>query len=169
MNPLLISQLPPVIEKYKAKQQTEKQAQASTSTSLPSTSPVPSSSSHSSFPVGTSPVDKADILDRCVLLMINEAVYILTEGIAARAEDIDLAMIMGTGFAPYAGGLLNYADQRGLDNIVHRLVHFTHLYGDRFKPHPELIRMAKNGQRFFPNRPDIKKLTRITNLPRSKL
>ena len=101
--------------------------------------------------------------------MINEAAYILSEHIASKPEDIDLAMIMGTGFAPYEGGLLSYADHRGLDIIVPRLIVLTHQHGVRFRPHPLLIQMQKNGQGFFPHRPDPKLLTPITKLPRSKL
>lgn len=53
--------------------------------------------------------------------MVNEASLILTDKIAQSAEDVDIGMVWGTGFPAYRGGLLQYADHRGLDNIVKRL------------------------------------------------
>lgn len=111
----------------------------------------------------------ADVVDRCVLLMVNEAAYILNEGIAKRPEDLDLAMVMGTGFAPYFGGVLSYADQRGIDKIVARLSELEGKLGGRFKPHPLLISMAKDKQRFFPKRPDPAQLKPIRELPFSQI
>jgi len=112
---------------------------------------------------------KDDIVDRCVLLMINEAAYILSEGVVKRPEEIDLAMVMGTGFAPFHGGLLAYADARGIQNVVDRLTVLVAERGPRFKPHPLLIDMAAKQQRFFPNRPDVNTLKPIRSLPRTKL
>ncbi|MGH7602024.1 MAG: 3-hydroxyacyl-CoA dehydrogenase NAD-binding domain-containing protein, partial [bacterium] len=51
----------------------------------------------------------AEIQDRCVLPMINEAAMCLAEGIVRRPEDVDVGMIFGTGFPPFLGGLLRYA------------------------------------------------------------
>ena len=108
-----------------------------------------------------------EIADRCILIMLNEAAYILSEGIVAHPEELDLAMVMGTGFAPFTGGLLNYADNRGIKKCVDRLVEFEKKYGFRFKPHPLLIKMATNNERFFPNRPQG--MTKIALNPRSRL
>lgn len=108
---------------------------------------------HSGAPAN---VSAQDILDRCVLLMVNEASYILAEGIASSAEDVDIGMIWGTGFPPFRGGLLQYADHRGIQKIVERLVQFKNtLKDDRFEPSPLLTEMAKNNKRFFPNRPFV--------------
>lgn len=93
-----------------------------------------------------------DIVDRCILLMVNEAAYILQDLIAESPSDIDLAMIMGTGFAPFRGGLLAYADDRGLKQIVSRLEYFAKTLGPRFTPSPLLVKKAENNERFFPNR-----------------
>jgi 3-hydroxyacyl-CoA dehydrogenase/enoyl-CoA hydratase/3-hydroxybutyryl-CoA epimerase len=60
----------------------------------------------------------------------------------------------GTGFPPFRGGLLQYADSRGAKNIVDRLNQLaTKLKDDRFKPAALLEEHAKNNTRFFPNRP----------------
>lgn len=108
-----------------------------------------------------------DITDRCILLSLQEAARILEEGLVASAEELDIAMVLGTGFAPFRGGLLNYADQRGLGEIVQRLGAMKLQYGERFEPQPLLCRMAESRERFFPDRPVG--MRRVDTLPRSKL
>src|SRR5207244_4361069 len=56
--------------------------------------------------------------DRLVLLMVNEAAACLGEGLAANAQDIDLALILGTGWAPHRGGPLHFADTFGAAKAV---------------------------------------------------
>lgn len=92
------------------------------------------------------------VVNRCVLLMINEAAYILDAKIAKDPETVDTGMIFGTGFAPFRGGLLSYADTVGAPQVVRRLEKLQKKYGDRFKPAPLLVKMAKNGEKFFPKR-----------------
>ena len=115
-------------------------------------------------------INKSDIIDRCILLQVNEAAYVLSEGIVSSPADLDLAMVTGTGFAPFTGGVCAYADMRGLQNIVARLTVLQERFGPRFKPHPLLIKMASNGARFHSDRPDPNKLKHIPRpLPYSKL
>lgn len=76
----------------------------------------------------------ADIIDRLILRMLNEAVTCLREGVVADADLVDAGMIFGTGFAPFRGGPMNYAKTRGITEIVARLNEFVHKYGERFKP-----------------------------------
>lgn len=97
-------------------------------------------------------VSETEIIDRCILLMVNEASYILGEGIANSAEDVDIGMIWGAGFPAFRGGLLQYADHRGIKNIVDTLNNLSSK-GDRFKPSDVLVKMAKDNTRFFPDRP----------------
>ena len=52
--------------------------------------------------------------DRMVLVMVNEAARVLEDGVVEAPEDVDFGMIMGTGWAPFRGGPLRYADTRGL-------------------------------------------------------
>lgn len=66
-----------------------------------------------------------DIVDCLVLPMVNEAALILQEGIAQRAADVDLVKIFGYGFPRWRGGLLQDAVERGLDQVVARLEHFS--------------------------------------------
>lgn len=76
----------------------------------------------------------AEIVDRCVLLMVNEAYRCLDEGVVSHPDDIDLGMIMGTGFPPFRGGLMAYAESRGLGEIKTRLEELAAKFGDRFAP-----------------------------------
>lgn len=84
-----------------------------------------------------------DIVDRCILLMVNEAARCLDEGIVASPAELDLGMIMGTGFPPFRGGLLRYADHRGLDAIVKRLSELEGRFGMRFAPSDALKKFAQ--------------------------
>jgi 3-hydroxyacyl-CoA dehydrogenase / enoyl-CoA hydratase / 3-hydroxybutyryl-CoA epimerase len=90
-----------------------------------------------------------DIRDRCLMPMINEAARILEEGIARSPGDVDLAMITGTGFPPFRGGLLRYADRLGAEIVVDRLAEFERLHGPRFAPSPLLRSKADTGQAFY--------------------
>ena len=94
------------------------------------------------------PVNANEAVDRMVLAMINEAALILDEKIVASAAEVDLAMIMGTGFPPFRGGLMRYADARGLPNIVARLDELASRFGPRFKPTAPLRRLAERGGKF---------------------
>jgi 3-hydroxyacyl-CoA dehydrogenase/enoyl-CoA hydratase/3-hydroxybutyryl-CoA epimerase len=93
--------------------------------------------------------DRRDVLDRMVLLMINEAAMILEEGVAMRAEDIDIGMIFGTGFPPFRGGLLKYADDLGVTNIIKRLEELSLKYGNRFLPAKILIKYSQENKKFI--------------------
>jgi len=90
-----------------------------------------------------------DIVDRAVLLMVNEAARCLDEHVVNDAEALDLAMVFGTGFAPFRGGLLRYADQRGLANVRDRLNELAAMYGERFAPAPLIERLAAGDGRFY--------------------
>jgi 3-hydroxyacyl-CoA dehydrogenase/enoyl-CoA hydratase/3-hydroxybutyryl-CoA epimerase len=90
-----------------------------------------------------------DIQHRAVFVMINEAARILEDGIVATPGDVDLGMIMGTGFPPFRGGLLRYADKVGLASIVQELERYRTQYGERFEPAPLLLRKAQAGEKFY--------------------
>ena len=90
-----------------------------------------------------------EIQDRCLLPMVNEAARILEEGIARSPGDVDLAMITGTGFPPFRGGLLRWADGVGLRTVVAKLASFERQHGIRFEPAPLLRRKAEADQGFY--------------------
>jgi len=87
--------------------------------------------------------------ERMVCLMVNEAAACLAEGLAPSADVIDLAMVMGTGWAPHRGGPLRYADDRGAGEIVQTLENLTKQIGPRFEPCAELRRRAETGEQFY--------------------
>jgi 3-hydroxyacyl-CoA dehydrogenase len=86
--------------------------------------------------------------ERMALAMINEGARVLEEGIVADAGMLDVAMIFGTGFPPFRGGLMRYADTLGLARVESRLVALRAERGDRFKPAALLSRLAAAGETF---------------------
>lgn len=98
---------------------------------------------------GHKTLDDETILNRAVLIMANEAARCLEEGIVNNAQYLDMAMVMGTGFPAFRGGLLRYADAEGVENIVSRLTALEERYGERFAPAGLLVEMAKNGETFY--------------------
>ena len=89
------------------------------------------------------------ILDRAILIMVNEAVRCLEEKVVANARYLDMAMVMGTGFPAFRGGLLRYADDIGLKSIVEKLSKLETQYGERFTPANLLVKMSENGEKFY--------------------
>ncbi|NQZ02302.1 MAG: enoyl-CoA hydratase/isomerase family protein [Bdellovibrionales bacterium] len=98
----------------------------------------------------TNPLSEKVCLERGVFAMINEAALALIEDqIVETPGEVDLAMIMGTGFPPFRGGLLRYADSLGTEYIVSELEMYASQYGARFKPSTPLANLAKNGKTFY--------------------
>ncbi len=91
-----------------------------------------------------------DIVDAMLALAINEAAFMIEQGVCDRPQDMDLAMIYGTGFPPYRGGILRYADKWGVANVHSKLVELEKQYGSRFQPANLLKEMAKSGKTFYP-------------------
>jgi 3-hydroxyacyl-CoA dehydrogenase/enoyl-CoA hydratase/3-hydroxybutyryl-CoA epimerase len=87
--------------------------------------------------------------EQLVLLMVNEAALCLGECLTSGAETIDLAMVLGTGWAPHRGGPLRYADKRGLVETVNMLAELARQVGPRFEPCEELRRRARGGEAFY--------------------
>lgn len=86
------------------------------------------------------------ILDRILMMLINEAVDALFLNIATK-EDIDLAMTKGVN---YPKGLLAWADEIGLDKVLNQLESMFNEYGeDRYRPSPLLRRMVRENKNFF--------------------
>ncbi|MCR8913127.1 fatty-acid oxidation protein subunit alpha [Marinobacter panjinensis] len=73
-------------------------------------------------------------LDRLLLPMLNACMACLREGVIEDEALADGAMIFGTGFAPFRGGPMNYAHNRGFDDIRESLESLANSHGDRFKP-----------------------------------
>ena len=77
-------------------------------------------------------VSTEEITQRLVLRMVAEAFCVVEEGVAQRESDVDAAMVLGTGFPDFRGGVLKYARDLGLARVVAQLDQFTERHGDRF-------------------------------------
>ncbi|MCG6955462.1 MAG: enoyl-CoA hydratase/isomerase family protein [Gemmatimonadetes bacterium] len=94
-------------------------------------------------------VDRQRIRRRLVGQMINEAARLLEEGVATSAADVDIAMIMGTGFPPFRGGLLRFADSLHPRGALDRIRALHDQYGSRFAPAPLLEELARTNRLFY--------------------
>jgi 3-hydroxyacyl-CoA dehydrogenase len=94
-------------------------------------------------------VSRQEVVDLMLANGINEAAYMIQEGICDRPQDMDLAMIYGTGFPPYRGGILRVADQWGLQNVYKKLLELEKHYGVRFRPAELIKEMAESGKTFY--------------------
>ncbi|MCL7926279.1 MAG: 3-hydroxyacyl-CoA dehydrogenase NAD-binding domain-containing protein [marine benthic group bacterium] len=91
-------------------------------------------------------MEHSEIRDRCLWPMVNEAAWALDEGVVDSPDRVDLAMIMGTGFPPFRGGLLRWADDVGIGIIFEGLQKLESQLGPRFAPAPMLRELAgRNG------------------------
>ncbi|MEA2414626.1 MAG: 3-hydroxyacyl-CoA dehydrogenase / enoyl-CoA hydratase / 3-hydroxybutyryl-CoA epimerase [Thermoanaerobaculia bacterium] len=95
------------------------------------------------------PADAPAVVERMIFAMVNEAAMILDEKIVASPGELDLAMIMGTGFPPFRGGLLRYADKLGLPYILARLDDLFQKHGKRFLATAALRKLAERDGKFY--------------------
>ncbi len=94
-------------------------------------------------------VSDQEIVERLVYALVNEAAYILEEGIATRASDIDMVYLTGYGFPLFRGGPMFYADTVGLANVLIAMDQLSKgRHGDAWKPAPLLSRLAAEGKTF---------------------
>ncbi|VVQ22488.1 Fatty acid oxidation complex subunit alpha [Pseudomonas fluorescens] len=91
-----------------------------------------------------------EIHDRCLLMLVNEGIQLLDEGIAQRSSDIDLVWINGYGFPAWRGGPLHYAEGLGLAQVLERIGHYREALGAYgamwFQPAALLERLVANGK-----------------------
>jgi 3-hydroxyacyl-CoA dehydrogenase / enoyl-CoA hydratase / 3-hydroxybutyryl-CoA epimerase len=95
-------------------------------------------------------VNEGDLRDRLVLSMVNEAARTLEEKVVESPEDVDFGMIMGTGWAPFRGGPLRFADHLGIATVVSRLNNLRDRVAREFAPCTLLADMANRGASFYP-------------------
>jgi 3-hydroxyacyl-CoA dehydrogenase/enoyl-CoA hydratase/3-hydroxybutyryl-CoA epimerase len=93
---------------------------------------------------------REELQERMVFLMVNEAARCLEEQVVNEADDVDFGMIMGTGFAPFRGGPLRYADTVGADRLVGAMNHLVASGTAHFAPCHLLATMAEQGRKFYP-------------------
>lgn len=92
--------------------------------------------------------DSDGVRRRCLYPMVNEAALALEEKVVDGADRLDLAMVLGTGFPPFRGGLLRWADHEGVRVIRDGLAQLSGELGERFTPAPLLVRMAEQDLTF---------------------
>ncbi len=94
-------------------------------------------------------IDPDEIVNRCMLALVNEGAKILEEGIALRASDIDVAYVYGYSFPIYRGGPMFWADQMGLGEVLEAIKGFHAAgHGDVWQPAPLIERLAAEDQGF---------------------
>ena len=92
--------------------------------------------------------ENEEIVDRLILIMINEAVRCLEEEVVASPKDVDFGMIMGTGWAPFRGGPIRYLDSIGSKKIAERLQELAKKDA-YFTPCDMLLEYAKTNKKFY--------------------
>jgi 3-hydroxyacyl-CoA dehydrogenase / enoyl-CoA hydratase / 3-hydroxybutyryl-CoA epimerase len=97
-------------------------------------------------------LDRVDLELRMVLLMVNEAARCVEEGIVSGPEDVDFAMIMGAGFAPFRGGPLRHADTVGVANLVREMNELVDAGEERFAPCALLKDLAVKDGKLYPEK-----------------
>ncbi|MFV2060245.1 MAG: 3-hydroxyacyl-CoA dehydrogenase NAD-binding domain-containing protein [Gammaproteobacteria bacterium] len=81
-----------------------------------------------------STVIPANISERLILILVNEAISCLRDGVVESKDMVDAGIIFGTGFAPFRGGPIHYTESRGSDQLLKKIEQLQHTLGDRFKP-----------------------------------
>ena len=95
------------------------------------------------------PIEKEEILERCLYPMINEGFKILEEGMAIRASDIDIVWINGYGWPIYQGGPMFYGNLIGYDKILKWLKDMEKSHGQEFTPSPYLEKVVNEEINLF--------------------
>ncbi len=95
-------------------------------------------------------VSEEESIERMMFVMINEAAMILQEKVVDGPDAVDIGMIMGTGFPPFRGGLLRYADSMGIDKLVEAMEKLEARFKDgRFKPCAYILDLKNQGRKFY--------------------
>ena len=93
-------------------------------------------------------VAKADLAQRLMFLMVNEAARCIEEKVIESSEDADYGMILGTGFAPHRGGPLRFAEHFGLKKIVEEMNRLAQS-DEKFVPCEILKKHVRDGTKFY--------------------
>ncbi len=93
-------------------------------------------------------ISDEEIVDRCILALVNEGADILSEGVAQRAADIDVVYINGYGFPMWRGGPMHYANAMGLDKVIDKLEKYRKITGNEvYKPSEMLVKLANEQEK----------------------
>jgi 3-hydroxyacyl-CoA dehydrogenase/enoyl-CoA hydratase/3-hydroxybutyryl-CoA epimerase len=91
-----------------------------------------------------------EIAQRCALAMVNEAARCLGEGVVRDAREGDIGAVLGLGFPRFRGGPFRHVDAIGAGDVLRRVQGYADRFGDRWRPAPLLVQMARKGERFYP-------------------
>jgi 3-hydroxyacyl-CoA dehydrogenase / enoyl-CoA hydratase / 3-hydroxybutyryl-CoA epimerase len=94
-------------------------------------------------------LDPLEIAERCNLMLVNEAIRCLEDGILNSERDGDIGAIFGLGFPAYLGGPFRFANELGINKLLERLNHYHQTVGDRFEPAKLLVKYAQQGKQFY--------------------
>jgi 3-hydroxyacyl-CoA dehydrogenase / enoyl-CoA hydratase / 3-hydroxybutyryl-CoA epimerase len=92
--------------------------------------------------------DGLNIAHRLIFLMVNEAARCVEERVVDSPGDADYGMILGTGFAPFRGGPLRFAEHFGVSKVVEELKRLAQTE-EKFSPCEILKKHADDGIRFY--------------------
>ena len=101
------------------------------------------------FPENSKQITTEEIRQRMAMMMVNEAVYCLEEGILSKPLDGDIGTIFGLGFPPFRGGPFRYVDSEGFENILKLMQNLEQKHGVRFKPSPLFDKYIAEGKTFY--------------------
>ena len=93
-------------------------------------------------------LNEEELAKRLILLMVNEAARCVEEKVVGSPEDADYGMILGTGFAPFRGGPLRFAEHFGLKKVVDELERLAQTE-EKFSPCEILKKHAGDGTKFY--------------------
>jgi 3-hydroxyacyl-CoA dehydrogenase len=94
-------------------------------------------------------IEASEIVERCILQLINVGARVLEAGVAVRAADIDVVWVHGYGFPRHVGGPMFYADTLGLGHVLDRIQHYrSQLGNDYWQPAALLEQLARQGRSF---------------------
>jgi 3-hydroxyacyl-CoA dehydrogenase/enoyl-CoA hydratase/3-hydroxybutyryl-CoA epimerase len=99
------------------------------------------------------PTDAADpelVRQRLVYAMLNEAAMACADRVVRSPRDADIGAIFGIGFPAFRGGPLRMIDDLSPERVVETLYQLQEHFGERFRPAPSLLEMAKSGGRYYP-------------------
>jgi 3-hydroxyacyl-CoA dehydrogenase/enoyl-CoA hydratase/3-hydroxybutyryl-CoA epimerase len=99
-------------------------------------------------PASTPPATDEELTHRLIFLMVNEAARCVEEGVVDSPEDADYGMILGTGFAPFRGGPLRFAEHLGIKETVEELERLARTE-EKFTPCEILKKHARDGTKFY--------------------
>ena len=101
------------------------------------------------FPTKNNNITAKEIQQRMAMMMVNEAVLCLEEGILQKPLDGDIGAIFGLGFPPFRGGPFRYVDSEGFENILSLLKSLEEKHGARFKPATSFQKYISENKKFY--------------------